>query len=348
MTDQFFDTINSEPREEYAKEVIRVLTTPLALRPEFLNPGPEAEDYVKHGFAPRGCDLRDFSIIRHEGVYHLFYIDLRRDQHSRTPTQGTIIGHSSSADLIAWQVHEPPVMVKPDSWESAHVYAPYVFSWNNEFHMIYVGQTRQMAQTLCRTTSKDLFDWRRYDCNPMFTPEHLPWARWKRTELSNCRDPHVFIHNNELLLYYTALCQDGQVCVACARSTDLENWEDVGPVYHFLPTVGVSPLCLESACVIPIGREYVLFFTYGNATRYVISDSPIDFRGRPNLPVWDGHWAMEFVKQKEKRFLVASFKKASLTGDARLFFGVLDWDKEPRQVQRITDKLMMKEIHESI
>jgi hypothetical protein len=348
MNEQFFDQINDEPRGDYAKEVIRILTTPTALRPEFLDPGPEAEDYVKHGFAPRGCDLRDFSIIHHEGTYHLFYIDLRRDQHSRTPTQGTIIGHSSSADLITWQVHEPPVMVKPDSWESAHVYAPYVFYWNNEFHMIYSGQNRKMAQTLCRISSKDLFDWRRYDCNPMFTPERLPWARWKRMELSNCRDPHIFIYKNELLLYYTALCRDGQVCVACARSADLENWEDAGPVYHFLPAIGVSPLCLESSCVIPIGSDYVLFFTYDNATRYVISDNPVDFRGRPHSMVWDGHWGIEFVKRKENRFLVASFKKAYLTGDARLFFGVLDWDNEPRRVQRINDKSMIKEIHESI
>jgi hypothetical protein len=348
MTEQFIDTIHHEPRDKYAEEVIQVLTTPLALRPEFLDPGPEAADYVKFGFAPRGSDLRDFSIIRHDGIYHLFYIDLRRDQHSRTPTQGTIIGHSSSSDLITWQVHEPAIMVKPDSCESAHVYAPYVVKWNNEFHMIYSGQNKKLAQTLCRASSKDLFDWRRYDCNPMFTPEHLPWARWKRTELSNCRDPHVFLHGDDLLLYYTALCRDGQVCVACAKSRDMENWEDLGPIYHFLPRIGASPLCLESSCVHQIGGKFVLFFSYDNATRYTESESPTDFRGRPHHPVWEGHWALEVVARKDNRLLVASFKKARLTGDARLFFGLLDWNKEPRIVERIPDTNKMKEIYESI
>jgi len=238
----------------------------------------------------------------------------------------------------------PPIMVQPDSWECAHVYAPYVFFHQSEFQMIYSGQNRHMAQTLFRASSRDLFDWRRYDCNPMFTPEHLAWAEWSRTRLSNCRDPHVLVRGEELLLYYTALCKDGQVAVAGARSTDLENWTDVGPVYHFLPTMGVSPLCLESACVHPIGGSYVLFFTYDNATRCVVSDDPTNFRGREHQLVWDGHWAMELVEQKDSRLLVASFKKAKLTGDARLFFGTLDWNRQPRTVERIENKEAMEQV----
>jgi len=202
-----------------------------------------------------------------------------------------------------------------------------------------------MAQTLCLATSKDLFEWRRYDCNPMFTPEHLPWARWKRTELSNCRDPHVMVRGDELLLYYTALCRDGQVCVACARSEDMENWDDLGPVYHLLPKIGVSPLCLESACVHPFGGKYVLFFCHDNATRYVTSDTPTDFRGQEHSLVWDSFWGLEVVEQKQDCALVCAFKKAKLTGDARLFFGVLDWTRQPRSVELITDKSTMEKTH---
>ena len=65
MAQQFHDEISDGPRDEQARQVMDILSNPLALPSAFLDKGPEAEDYVRHGFAPRGCDLRDFSIIRH-------------------------------------------------------------------------------------------------------------------------------------------------------------------------------------------------------------------------------------------------------------------------------------------
>ena len=337
--------IASGPESDQAREVIRVLAAPTAVPAHLKDPGPQANDYVKYGYSPRGSDLRDFSIICYQDVYHVFYIDLRYDLYSRQSGQVTMLGHSSSPDLVEWERHDPPLFIDVGHWDGSKIAAPYVFLHDGVFYMFYMGAITTLAQAIGFATSKDLFEWKRYEGNPVLHPGFFPWAKWSSAELSDCRDPHLLQREDDFVLYYTALCRDGQVCVAAATSKNLVDWSDAGPVYHFLPDPKVSPLCLESACVHRVAdSSYALFFCHDNGTQVVISDNELDFRHSSFETLWPGHWALELVEARANKWLVACFRKnTGPVWPARLFFGVLDWSRTPLAVQPVENKMQMKE-----
>ena len=316
------------------KEIIRRLTDPDFILAPYLEKQIDRDDPIRDGFLPIGSDLRDFTIIEDRGRYHVFYIDIRHGKHSRRPDNPYFIGHSSTLDFAAWDVHEPALQPVTGTWEAGRVGAPYVFSVRRSpgldtvagvpvrFVMIYTGLSRRLCQSLGMAFSSDLMNWVRYDSNPVFQPVHLSWAEWSRDRLSNCRDPHVLKIGRKYILYYTGLQKNADQCVAAAESADLENWKDLGPVIS-RPFGTKMPAMLESSCVHRLGDEYLLSYTYMGGTWISLSGDPLHFE--PGEMLVKGYWAMELVKAKADSWLVAFFRQHAQGRPGRLFLGIIRW-----------------------
>ena len=316
------------------KEIIQRLTDPDYILAPYLEKQIDTDDPVRDGFVPIGSDLRDFTVIQGRGCYHVFYIDVRHGKHSRRPDNPFFVGHSSTSDFVHWDVHEPALQPVAGTWEAGRAGAPYVFAVGRSqrldaiagipvrFVLIYTGLSRRLCQSLGMAFSNDLMSWTRYDTNPIFQPVHLPWAEWSRDRLSNCRDPHVLKIGGKHTLYYTALQKNADPCVAAAESTDLENWKDLGPVIA-RPFGTKMPAMLESSCVYPLKDLYVLSYTYMGGVWISVSGDPLHFG--PGKLMVKGYWAMELVKQKGDRWLVAFFRQHARGRPGRLFLGVIRW-----------------------
>lgn len=299
-------------------------------------------DPLRDGFVPKGSDVRDFSIICGEadGLHHVFYIDVRHGKSSRRPDNMHYIGHATTRDLVTWEVLEPALFIAPGTWEGAHVFAPHVVRIEPaprldrlvggpaRYAMFYVGQPSSLSQSLGMALSTDLTRWVRYEGNPILHPGNFDWAYWSRSTLANCRDPHVMTLGATHYLYYTALRADADACIAAARSTNLEDWTDLGPVLT-MPVAESSPGMTESACVheMPGGSGgFVLFYTQGGATRYSISDDPLKFDNPSSDSVLvEGLWGLELVERRAAQWLVALFRAQSAERPGAIVFGIISW-----------------------
>lgn len=313
---------------------IQQLTDPNFILAPYMERQVDTDDPIRDGFVPIGSDLRDFTVVRDRGRYHVFYIDIRHGKHSRRPDNPFFISHASTRDFMAWDVHDPALQAVAGTWEAGRVGAPYVFAVNRSkgldaiagmpvrFVMIYTGLSKRLCQSLGMAFSNDLVYWVRYDTNPIFQPDHLPWAHWSRDRLSNCRDPHVLKLGRRYLLYYTALQNDADPCIAAAESKDLENWRDLGPVIS-RPFGTRMPAMLESACVHPLKKKFVLSYTHLEGTWLSVSDDPLQFE--PGRLLVKGYWAMELVRVKGDRWLVAFFRQHTRARCGALFLGIITW-----------------------
>ena len=316
------------------RQIIQRLTDPDFILAPYLLKQMDTDNPIRDGFVPIGSDFRDFTIVRDRGRYHAFYIDVRHGKHSRRSDNPFFVGHASTRDFMTWDVYAPALQPVAGTWDAGRAGAPYAFPVTpskrlNEiagipvrFVMIYTGLSVRLCQSLGMAFSNDLTHWVRYDTNPIFQPVNLDWAQWSRDGLSNCRDPHVLNIGRRYILYYTALQKDADVCVAAAESTDLENWRDLGPVIS-RPFGESMPAMLESSCVYPLGKKFVMTYTHQLGTWLSISDDPLHFEDGKMLV--KGFWAMEQVRVKGNRWLVAFFRQHSKNRPGAMFLGIITW-----------------------
>jgi hypothetical protein len=79
-------------------------------------------DILKTGFRPVGGGVADFCTARHAGRDHFFYIERRLQEGTPFfPGHEIYFGHTSTADFFDWEVHDPVLLVRPGTWEEAHV-----------------------------------------------------------------------------------------------------------------------------------------------------------------------------------------------------------------------------------
>ena len=241
-------------------------------------------DAIESGYAPRHWLVKDFSLIQHEGRWHLFHIMAQSGLTCLSPDAEHRFGHGSTADFVTWTTHDPVVPALPDTWESHHIYAPYVFKWQGRFHMIYTGINRNMYECLGCAVSDDLFRWQR-------NPTELPWAdadpdpdRVARSATA-CRDPHVHIEDGRLYLYFSAVEKGTDLpVVGVAVSRDGQHWEDGDIAYRGWDSSLDNCRLLESSCVHRLDSgKYLLTFNTRGWVRYIIGDNPLDFRNLPYL-----------------------------------------------------------------
>ncbi|MEY4071673.1 MAG: hypothetical protein RL721_2287, partial [Candidatus Eisenbacteria bacterium] len=80
---------------------------------------------------------KDFTLVRKDGVYHLFYIrnnaTLPHDQTEKD------FGHAVSTDLQTWTQLPPVMAVNPSGWDDQHVWAPHIVESGGLYWMFYTG-----------------------------------------------------------------------------------------------------------------------------------------------------------------------------------------------------------------
>jgi len=161
--------------------------------------------------APQDIRPKDFSLIKKDGVYHLFYIR-HNDLFPPFATENDF-GHAVSTDLYHWTQLAPVMGVDPYGWDNLHVWAPHVIARNGLYWMFYTGVTEtpgQFADTqrIGLAVSSDLMTWNRVGTQPVWDTHSAAWAWWAPLNSGvACRDPFVMEDPStpgQYLLYYTA------------------------------------------------------------------------------------------------------------------------------------------------
>lgn len=253
---------------------------------------PSSFRYVYHN---KGEYVNDHCIIRHKGIFHLFYISGRVGRGCYDLGNEIIIGHavSSGSDICKWKKVKDALRHDPDlPHENRGIYAPYVIRHGNLFYLFYGSHNLEKAQFMNLAVSENLFEWKRHPFNPVFLPS-TEWAFWDIKESCSCRDAHIiFEEKYGFIMYYVGdMKKDRELsCIAAATSNNLFNWQDRGQVLvrrhaYYEGIVNKT----ESPCVIRYENRYYLFYRHGNGTKFSVSDNPLNWEGRDSYFLASSH-----------------------------------------------------------
>ncbi|MDH4239795.1 MAG: hypothetical protein OEW48_09550 [Phycisphaerae bacterium] len=289
-------------------------------------------DIIKTGFRPVGGKVADFAVARRDGRYHFFYIERRLQEGTPFyPGHEIYFGHASTADFVNWRVHDPVMLVRPDTWEEAHVWAPFILRRGNEYIMAYTGVNRYLSQNIGLATSTDLFQWKRWDTNPISPCKDRPWAHWREGAISSCRDPSLLEYDGRYWMIYTANTRQGASCIALTSTPDFRQWQDHGPIcvgpatgYEARLEGGHLQGSLESANLLHRRNKWYLLVKAkvrdSLPRMWVIASDRMgafDFAERREF--WPGGFGVEVVCDRGDRSLLATFNN----GHIRL--GIVEW-----------------------
>jgi len=289
-------------------------------------------DIIGEGFRPVGGSVADFGVTEHAGRVHFFYIERRLQEGTPFyPGHEIYFGHASTPDFFDWEVHDPVMLVRPGTWEGAHVWAPCVIRRGDEFIMAYTGINHRISQDIGLASSRDLFHWKRWDSNPISPCRNATWAAWSEDHISSCRDPNLFEHDGRWWMNYTANTKQGASCIALASTADFKSWQDHGPIcvgpaggYEMRLQGGHPQGSLESANIVGRrGKWYLLVKAKVRDSRkanWVIeSDRHHRFDFARRREFWPEGFGIEVVRSRGDRSLLATFFAG------RIRFGTVNW-----------------------
>jgi hypothetical protein len=183
---------------------------------------------------------KDFALIKHEGVYHLFYI--RHNVYEPPEETQNDLGHAISSDLWNWTQLPAVIPARDSSWDCTHIWAPSVVEQDGVFYLFYTGVSSIPGvtndwQRIGVATSTDLMQWNRMDV-PAYACTNVPWTVCDSTRaIGAFRDPFVMpdpAQPGQWLMYYSthpASDSSGMVVGMAASSGDLTDWSDIGPLW---------------------------------------------------------------------------------------------------------------------
>jgi hypothetical protein len=301
-------------------------------------------DILKEGFRPVGGSVADFGTARLNGRDHFFYIERRLQEGTPFyPGHEIYFGHASTANFFDWEVHDPVMVIRPNSWEEAHVWAPVIIREGDEFIMAYAGLNRHLSQNIGLASSKDLFEWKRRDDSPISPCKGAAWAYWREDDIASCRDPDLVRHDGRVWMPYTANTKEGATCIALASTTDFKKWKDHGPIlvgpasgYEPKLTGGHAQGSFESSNLSFHNGRWLLIFHaaikgMGRATWAAASDRPDSFSMDKLWRCWDEGLGIEVMRNRGDRSLIAGF----LGGHIR--FAEINWAEAQPVAKTITD-----------
>ena len=319
-----------------------------------------AIDIINEGFRPVGGMPNDFGVIVHEGRYHFFYFHgILTESSGFFPGQATFLGHASTANFFDWEVHDPVLPIRPGTWESASVGAPVLLRHDGRFIMAYQGFNRYLSQDIGLAESDDLFEWKRFDSNPISPAKDKPWSFWRQDGPASCRDPHLLEYDGKVWLTYTTNTKEKASCIAMCSTTDLVEWEDHGPIlvgpsdgYQLDPMQVIAdiggidgrfkraPLWrgreqeqMESSYLLPRNDKWYLLVQTklrgSPIVSYIFESTSMDsFELSQGREFWHGSHTAEIVKEEGSRSLLATTKP--------IRFGEVDWSEEKPTAHFIT------------
>lgn len=292
-------------------------------------------DIVGEGFRPVSGRAADFGVAEREGAYHFFYIERRLTEGTPFyPGNEIYFGHASTSDFFDWEVHDPVMLIRPGTWEGAHVWAPFILKHGGRFVMAYTGVNERISQDIGLAFSEDLFEWQRWEGNPISPCKGKSWSFWREDGIASCRDPHLLERDGRIWMTYTANMKAGATCIALASTEDLTHWEDHGPIlvgaaegYEPRLQGGHPQGSLESSNLHQCGGRW---FLHVNASmrgtpirNWIFESNRMDaFDFSSGREFWPGAGGVEVVKEKGTRSLLACFAGGYIR------FGEVDWSDE--------------------
>ncbi len=290
---------------------------------------------LKTGFRPVGGKVADFAVAERGGRFHFFYIERRLEEGTPFyPGHEIYFGHASTADFIDWEVHEPVLLVRPGTWEGGHVWAPCILRRGDTYVMAYTGVSSRISQDIGIASSADLFDWKRWEGNPISPCKGKDWAFWRADGIASCRDPSLVEHDGRVWMIYTANTKEGASCIALASTADLKTWKDHGPIcvgpatgYEARLSGGHPQGSLESASLVHRRGKWFLLVKAkvrdSEKRSWIIASDRIDkFDFDARREFWPGAFGIEFVRDRGDRSLLATF----FNGTIRV--GTADWSAD--------------------
>lgn len=226
----------------------------------------------RQGYAPPDEYVKDHTIFRWQGRWHLLSISGRRGESWPIVGNEERFSHSISEDLLRWTfVGHTLEAGEPPAQDADMVWAPYALEPDADADTVTVFYTacRQpnrdrpelqadATREIRIATSTDLRQWR-----PQATSRRIPG-----------KDPHVLKLSDGFAVY----CMDGEYPGMTAYfSADLSEFGEPIPAYSDAPADLRGRNIYESPSVLyyePWGR-YILFLNLG----YAVSDSPWRFTG---------------------------------------------------------------------
>ena len=299
-------------------------------------------DVIKSGFRPVGSKIADFAFIHHEGREHVFFIDRRLQEGTPFfPGHEIFFGHASSSDFFDWTVHDPVMLIRPGTWEGAHVWAPFVLRDGDRYVMAYTGLNDELSQDIGLAFSKDLFAWTRDEHNPISPCKGASWAAWWPDEICSCRDPYLLRHEGRVYMTYTANTKEGASCVAMCSTADWRTWKDHGPILvgprtGYEPSLwgGHSQGSCESTYLLKRGGRWFLLVGvkikgHPGGCQMFVSNRMDKFNFDEPMQFWEGG-IVEIVRNDGDRSLVAG-----CMGDG-IKFGQVDWSAAQPKATTVT------------
>jgi predicted GH43/DUF377 family glycosyl hydrolase len=295
-------------------------------------------DFDQRYFIQPGFIVKDHTTVRAtDGTTHLFYI--KADETLPESQRAKALGHATTTDLIHWTFHPDVIPVVPDTWEESFVWAPHIVEWYGYYFMYYTGVNRFYAQAIGMASSRDLYEWTKYQGNPVYTPS-TSWASWNSGSWSNCRDPYVFQDQGLWYMTTTAWTNTSKGALSFASSPDLVNWTDLGPLL-----VHPGPQAwhvLESSNVHFHDGKYHLFMTEQNigGSTYMsapaltgpwnyASRQPFDAGHATEVFQWNGEWMLS----RHTTFTFDGLPRYTIKYDK------LDWDTVGKPIVQFVDPM---------
>lgn len=307
-------------------------------------------DIIGKGFRPIGGNVADFAVAEHAGRTHFFYIERRLAEGTPFyPGHEIFFGHASTGDFFEWEVHDPVMLVRPGTWEGSHMWAPCVIRHGNEFIMAYTGINRHISQNIGLASSTDLFEWKRWESNPLSPCKGKAWAAWSEDRISSCRDPNLFEHAGRWWMNFTANTKEGASCIALASTQDFKQWEDHGPIcvgpaggYEMRLEGGHPQGSLESANVVRRRNKWYMLVKAkvreSKQSNWIIeSDTNKHFDFAARREFWPQALGIEIIRTRGDRDLIATFS------GGHIHFGVVDWSDAAPTASNIKTAEELKE-----
>ncbi|NOT33436.1 MAG: family 43 glycosylhydrolase [Candidatus Eisenbacteria bacterium] len=223
---------------------------------------------------PRPWRAKDFSILKRNGLYHIFYT--RTNINDPNGLTENAIGHATSYDLFTWANEDSVLPIRPTEWDNHRVWAPHVIEVGGLYYMFYTGVTEQPGvysfhQRTGLAVSSDLYEWNRVDA-PIYECGDVPWSLCNplAAAAGNLRDPFVMPDPStpgRWLMYQSTVpaSDPNRYVVDVAQSfNDFENWSDIGPLWETYHTTTNRELAESPHLFEHDGTWYLMFSTNGS------------------------------------------------------------------------------------
>jgi len=255
--------------------------------------------------------------------YHLF--SLRAPRALRDPDrrhEAARIGHASSLDLIAWDVHDDALAAAPSGFDDLALWTGSVARGDDGVWRLYYTaintQGRSVKdQRLGVAESDDLMTWRRV-AGELVSPDPCHYRIDPDGSSETWRDPFVFRHGKQWHMLITARDPGAERrfdgVLAHARSDDMVNWRLAPPLTE--PSVFGQ---LEVAQVRCLDGQWLLLFTCHPDEQgeprpycawYVLGDSPLgpwDIGAAQPFEDEPGLFAAQLVQRRDGSWALLGF-----------------------------------------